>query len=100
VQKIMLKQQLEQKVREKTGLTLKDAKASVDAFIQTVTEALASGDRVLLTGFGSFLVRHRRPRVGVNPQKPSEKINLPEAIIPAFKAGKSLKDAVAKSKKK
>jgi DNA-binding protein HU-beta len=92
----MLKLDLVRKVQAKTGSTLKDAQAAVDAVLDSVSEALASGDRVLLTGFGTFLVRHRKARTGVNPQKPSEKIQLPAANIPAFKAGKTLKDLVAK----
>ncbi len=94
----MLKLDLERKVQAKTGSTLKDAKAAVDAVFDAISEALASGDRVLITGFGTFLVRHRRARTGVNPQKPTEKIQLPAAKIPAFKAGKTLKDLVAKKK--
>ncbi len=92
----MLKVELVRKVQAKTGSTLKDANAAVDAVFETISDALGAGDRVLITGFGSFLVRTRRARVGVNPQNPSQKIQLPEARIPAFKAGKSLKDVVAK----
>jgi DNA-binding protein HU-beta len=95
----MLKVDLERKVQAKTAGTLKDAKMAVDAVFEAISEALASGDRVLLTGFGTFLVRHRRARTGVNPQNPKLKIQLPAATIPAFKAGKTLKDMVAKKKK-
>lgn len=94
----MLKADLERKVQAQTGSTLKDAKAAVDAVFDAIAEALASGDRVLITGFGTFLIRHRRARTGVNPQNPSEKIQLPAATIPAFKPGKTLKDMVAKKK--
>jgi len=95
----MLKIDLERKVQAKTGSTLKDAKSAVDAVFEAISEALSSGDRVLITGFGTFLVRNRRARTGVNPQKPTEKIQLPAATIPAFKAGKTLKDMVAKKRK-
>lgn len=95
----MLKVDLEKKVQSMTGSTLKEAKLAVEAVFDAISEALASGERVLITGFGTFLVRHRRARTGVNPQNPTEKIQLPASIIPAFKAGKTLKDMVAKKNK-
>lgn len=94
----MLKVELVRKVQSATGCTLKDATAAVDAVFDAISEALANGDQVLITGFGKFLVRTRKARMGVNPQKPSEKIKLPESTIPAFKAGKTLKDKVAQGK--
>lgn len=95
----MLKNELVRAVQTATGTTLKVASTAVDAMLEAIANALANGERVLLTGFGVFEVRKRRARTGVNPQKPSERIQLPESIIPAFKAGKSLKDRVAKKKK-
>lgn len=92
----MLKIELIRKVQSATGLTLKDATTAVDAVFDSISEALADGEPVLITGFGKFLVRTRKARKGVNPQKPTERIDLPEAKIPAFKAGKTLKDAVSK----
>ncbi|MFW5719587.1 MAG: HU family DNA-binding protein [Candidatus Dojkabacteria bacterium] len=91
-----LKRDLSNAVQNAIGCTKKDAEAAVDAMIKEIEDALASGEEVSITGFGKFLVRTRRARTGVNPQKPSEKIQLPESVIPAFKAGKTLKDKVAK----
>lgn len=94
----MLKADLERKVQAKTGSTLKDAKAAVYAVFESIAEALALGEKVLITGFGTFLIRRRRERMGVNPQNPSERIQIPASIVPAFKPGKTLKDMVAKKK--
>ncbi len=95
----MLKQELVRKVQGATGSTLKDATRAVDAVFATISDALSAGEEVLVTGFGKFVVRKRRARAGVNPQNPSQRIQLPESTIPAFKAGKTLKDRVASKKK-
>ncbi len=75
------------------GATKKDADKAVTAFIDTVTEALVEGRKVQLIGFGTFEVRERAARKGRNPQT-GEEIEIPASKIPAFKAGKSLKDSV------
>ena len=90
----MLKKDLQEVVADKVGLTKKQAGEAIDAMLEAITEALAKGDSVLLTGFGRFEVRHRAARVGINPQT-KEKIQLPATKVPAFKAGKSLKEAVS-----
>ena len=59
-----------------------------------LASALAKGDSVSLVGFGTFSVRHRAAREGINPQNPSQKIHIPAANVPGFKAGKALKAAV------
>lgn len=89
----MLKKDLVDKVAKAAGLTKKEAADAVDGVFDAITQALRSGDSVLLTGFGKFEVRVRKARVGINP-KTLEKINLPETNVPAFKAGKGLKTAV------
>ena len=89
----MLKADLIQTVADKTGLTKKAASDAVEAMLESVTKALAGGDSVLLTGFGKFEVRQRAARAGINP-KTMEKIQLPASKVPAFKAGKALKQAV------
>lgn len=94
----MLKADLVRKVQSATGSTLKDANAAVDAVFGAISDALSGGEEVLVTGFGKFVVRKRRARAGVNPQNPSQRIQLPESTIPAFKAGKTLKDRVASKK--
>lgn len=79
---------------EKSGLTKKTSDAFLTAFLDTVTEALKAGDKVSLVGFGTFEVRERAARDGINPQT-KEKIKIAAAKAPAFKAGKALKDVVA-----
>ena len=75
------------------GMTKKMAGEAVDALLDAVSDSLAKGEPVLLTGFGKFEVRTRAARTGINP-KTLEKIQLPQTRVPAFKAGKSLKMAV------
>lgn len=77
----------------KTGSTKKDAEATLNAFVDVVTEALVKGDKVQLVGFGSFEVRKRAARKGRNPQT-KEEIKIPASKAPVFKAGKALKDLV------
>lgn len=79
----------------KTGETKKNAEATLNAFIEVVTEALEKGDKVQLVGFGSFEVRKRAARKGRNPQT-KEEIKIPASKAPVFKAGKALKDLVNK----
>ncbi len=80
-------------VATKSGLTKKDATAAVEALFDVVTETLAEGERVQVIGFGSFEVRERAARKGRNPQT-GEEIEIPATKVPAFKAGKGLKDSV------
>ena len=80
---------------EKAGLSKKDTEKVVNAAFDAITEALAQGDKVQLVGFGAFEVKERGERIGRNPQT-KEEIKIPASKAPVFKAGKSLKDAVAK----
>lgn len=89
----MKKTDLIAKMAENNGLSKKDNELALNAFIESVTDALKSGDKVNLIGFGSFEVRDRAERQGVNP-KTKEKITIPASKSPAFKAGKNLKDIV------
>ena len=82
-------------IAAKTGETKKDAEATVNAFIDVVTESLAKGEKVQLVGFGSFEVRKRAARKGRNPQT-KEEIKIPASKAPVFKAGKALKEVVNK----
>ena len=75
------------------GLSKMDATRAVDAVISVVGNTLKKGDAVTLVGFGTFEVRSRAARQGRNP-KTGETINIPAAKVPAFKAGKALKDQV------
>ena len=82
-------------IAAKTGETKKDAEATLNAFIDVVTDALVKGDKVQLVGFGSFEVRKRAARKGRNPQT-KEEIKIPASKAPVFKAGKALKELVNK----
>jgi DNA-binding protein HU-beta len=86
------KPELIQAVAEKTGLKKADAGAAVNALVAAITDALKNGDKVQLTGFGSFEVRRRAARMARNPQKPDEAVEVPSTNAPAFKASKTLKD--------
>lgn len=91
----MNKSELIAAIAAKTGETKKDAEATLNAFIDVVTEALVKGDKVQLVGFGSFEVRKRAARKGRNPQTKAE-IKIPASKAPVFKAGKALKELVNK----
>jgi DNA-binding protein HU-beta len=88
------KQQFVERVASKSGLSRKDAGVAVDAFLESVTEALRRGDDVTFTGFGKFSTQHRAARMGVNPRNPGQKVQIPAATVPKFSAGTSLKQAV------
>lgn len=89
----MNKTQLINNISEKSGLSKKDVEAVLNGFLGEVTEALAAGEKVQLIGFGTFETRKRAGRIGRNPQTGKE-IQIPESIVPAFKAGNKLKEAV------
>ena len=91
----MNKAELINAVAEKAALSKKGSEAAVNAALEAITAALADGEKVQLVGFGSFEVKKREERVGRNP-KTNEEIKIPASKVPAFKAGKALKDAVAK----
>jgi DNA-binding protein HU-beta len=82
------------RVAEKTELKKADAEKAVNAFLETVSETLKAGDKIIFTGFGSFEVTERSARQGRNP-KTGEKMQINASKAPKFKAGKGLKDAVA-----
>jgi DNA-binding protein HU-beta len=90
----MNKAQLIDAVASKAGLTKVDAKKALDAFIEATTDALKSGDRVALIGFGSFSVSERGKRTGRNPQTGKE-IVIPAKKVAKFKAGAELADAIS-----
>lgn len=91
----MTKTYLIDKVAKDTKLTKKDSNSVIDAVIDAISRSLAKGDKVQLVGFGSFEVRKREARMGRNPQTGTE-IKIAARKVPVFKAGKALKDAVAK----
>src|SRR5690606_2990336 len=90
---VMNKTELVNAVADSAELSKKDATKAVDAVFESVLEALKSGDKVQLIGFGNFEVRERAARKGRNPQT-GEEIEIAASKVPAFKPGKALKDAV------
>ncbi|MDE6150159.1 MAG: HU family DNA-binding protein [Ruminococcus sp.] len=91
----MKKAELVNLIAEKGDYSKKDAEKALSTVIDSITETLTKGDKIALVGFGTFEVRDRAAKVAINPLT-KEKINVPAKKVPAFKAGKALKDAVAK----
>ena len=89
----MNKQELIESIAASADINKTSAGRALDAMIDSVTDALKEGDSVVLVGFGTFTVRERAARTGRNPQTGDE-IQISAAKVPAFKAGKALKDAV------
>lgn len=89
----MKKAEFVAKIAEKSGLTRKQAEMALAAFTQAVTEALKDGDKVQLTGFGTFEVKDRPARSGRNPAT-GETIEIAASKAPVFKAGKGLKEEI------
>ncbi len=89
----MNKTELTAKLAERTGLTKAQAADALNGVIEIITDQMKDGDKVTLTGFGTFSVAERAPRTGRNPRT-GEEITIPAAKVPKFKAGKTLKDAV------
>ena len=93
----MNKTELTAKVAEKTGLTKEQSANAVNAVFASMTDALAQGDKIQLVGFGTFAVKYRAEKESKNPRT-GEKIKVPATYRPAFSAGKSLEETVAKYK--
>lgn len=91
----MNKAELIRAVAEAAGCSLKEAETIIAATFATITAALTEGDKVQLVGFGSFEVKKRAARTGRNP-KTKEAIEIPASVVPVFKPGKALKDAVSR----
>ncbi|MBS7370477.1 MAG: HU family DNA-binding protein [Oscillospiraceae bacterium] len=91
----MTKAELVAAVVEKTGLSKKDTEKVIAGVLDTISDTLAKGKSIQLVGFGTFEVRERAARKGVNPQT-KKPIEIAATKVPAFKAGRALKDAVSK----
>ncbi|KKU48242.1 hypothetical protein A3H10_02515 [Candidatus Uhrbacteria bacterium RIFCSPLOWO2_12_FULL_46_10] len=81
-------------IAAKAEVPKRQAEIMLETVLETITSTIKSGGEVTLTGFGAFSARKRAARMGVNPQRPKEKIQIPEVTVPKFKAGKALKDAL------
>ena len=90
----MTKQEFVGQVAQRAGLSTRDAAKAVDAFIDSITDALKRGDSVSFTGFGKFSTSHRAAREGVNPRNPGQKVQIAAATVPKFSAGSALKSAL------
>lgn len=95
---MLTKTELIAQVAEKVTLKKKDVEKAVNAVFETITAALAKGQKAQFIGFGTFEVKQRKARKGRNPQT-GKAINIPASKAPVFKAGKALKEKVAKAKK-
>lgn len=91
--KTVSKADLVDKVADETSMKKKDVKTVIDTMIDSVSKHLNAGDKIQLTGFGTFEVRERKARTGVKPGT-TEKIEIPASKYPAFKPGKALKDKI------
>lgn len=91
----MNKQELIAKIAEKSAITKKQATAVLEATLETISDTLAEGENVQLIGFGTFEVREREARTGINPRTKAP-IEIPASKVPAFKAGAKLKEKVNK----
>lgn len=92
----MNKAELLTSISEKSGLTKVESEKALNAFIKTVEETLAKGEKVQLVGFGTFESRARKAREGRNPRNPEEKIKIPASKAPVFRAGKGFKEMINK----
>ena len=90
----MNKVELAEAMAARLGINKTEGEKNLNAMLAIITEQLKAGGEVNLTGFGAFSVSHRAPRTGVNPQNPTEKIQIAAIKVPKFKAGKGLKEAV------
>ena len=88
----MNKAELAAKIAEMVNVKKSEAEKMLEAFTETVMKTLKAGGEVTIAGFGSFMSKRRAARMGVNPQNPTQKIQIPEVTVPKFKAGKALKD--------
>lgn len=78
----------------KLGVTRGEAERMLNTLIAIIYDNLKNGGKVNISGFGQFMVSHRRARLGVNPRQPSQRITIPELKTPKFRAGEAFKDAV------
>lgn len=90
----MNKASLIERLANEAGVNKKQSEAMLEALVKIIIRELKEDREVTITGFGTFLARTRHARGGVNPQKPSERIQIPEVKVAKFKTGKTLKDAL------
>jgi DNA-binding protein HU-beta len=90
----MNKNGLIENLSAKLGVPRSEAERMLNTLVDVITETLKKGEEVSITGFGQFMVSNRAARAGVNPQNPTERIEIGATKVPKFRAGKGLKEAV------
>ena len=90
----MNKASLIERIAAEAAVSKKDSERMLESLVKIIIDELKAGNEVTITGFGTFLSRTRHARGGVNPQKPSERIQIPEVKVAKFKTGKTLKDSL------
>ena len=90
----MNKAGLIERIAAEAAVTKRNAEDMLEALVEVIIKELKAGNEVTITGFGTFLARTRHARGGVNPQNPTERIQIPEVTVAKFKTGKTLKDAL------
>ena len=95
----MNKAQLSNVIADKVGVSKKQAEEMIEVVLKTITSQLQKGGEVTFTGFGTFSAKTRKARTGVNPQNPSESIEIPAVTVAKFKSGSALKAALKDSHK-
>ena len=88
------KSDLVEHMADKLALSKRQAEDAVETMLDYITATLKKRDELTFTGFGTFLAKDRKGRMGINPKNPTEKIQIPPSTVPRFRAGKGLKDAV------
>lgn len=88
----MNKNELVRAIANKAGITIKDASVALDAVIGAITDGLTEGEKIQISGFGTFEIKEKSAREGINP-KTQEKIKISASKIPTFKFGKAYKDS-------
>ena len=90
----MNKAGLIERIAAEAAVSKKDAENMLNGLVGIIISELKAGNEVTVTGFGTFIAKKRHARRGVNPQKPTERIQIPEVTVAKFKTGKTLKDAL------
>ncbi|MEK7122772.1 MAG: HU family DNA-binding protein [Patescibacteria group bacterium] len=90
------KSDLVEHLADKLALSKRQAEDVVDSTLGFITDLLKKGDELTFTGFGTFLTKQRKGRMGINPKDPSIKVQIPASTVPRFRPGKTLKEAVNK----
>ncbi|MBA3047902.1 HU family DNA-binding protein [Patescibacteria group bacterium] len=90
----MNKAGLIERIAAEAAVTKREAEGMLNALVKIIISELKAGNEATITGFGTFMAKTRHARAGVNPQNPTERIQIPEVTVAKFKTGKTLKDAL------